>query len=141
MAVLQTNLAVSTHADFRQIDFAASLSVAVAEVRLTRIRVGEDGHVAGIWRAYHTGHVNLVVALEVAGGCVARCHQHIVVVLCQQRVLIGFGYVCNTETAHPIGPASRRRCEHIVHERPVHQIVALVAGNRQEMGDITLAAS
>ena len=86
MTVLQANLTVGTYTDFRQIDLAASLSVAVAEVRLTRVGVGEDGHIASVWCAYHTGHVNLVVTLIVAGGRIARSHQHIVVELRQQQV-------------------------------------------------------
>ena len=109
VTVLQPYLAVGTDTDLRQIDARAALSVAVTQVRLARVGVSKHGLVAGVRRANHAGHVDLVVLGVAAVRRVTSKHSHIVIELYQQRILLGFLNVCNPETPHPVGPASRRR--------------------------------
>ena len=141
MTVFETNFPIGTYPNLRKINARASLSVAVAEIRLAGVGIGEDSHVARIRRTNHVGHINLVVALEIASGRIARSNQYVVVELRQKRVLLRLGYVDYPQASHPISPTGRRGSEHIIDKGPIDQVVASIASDRQEVGHIALAAS
>ena len=69
-------------------------------------------------------------------------HSHLVVVLNEEGIFLSLSHVCHTKASNPPCPVVpiEGRCRHHVFDKlPVDEVVALVARDRDKVGQVALA--